>query len=60
MKVELTAEQLQVVLAGLAELPLKVSAHTFQSVQQQAQEAGLLDRPTNGAAPVEEAVVQEV
>lgn len=31
----LTAQQVQIVMAGLAELPLRVSAQTFMDIQRQ-------------------------
>jgi len=35
MQIEVTAEEANVVLAGIAELPLKLSANVFQKVQKQ-------------------------
>ena len=37
VNIELTAGQVNVILAGLAELPLKVSMETFVKVKEQAE-----------------------
>lgn len=50
MKLELTIDQVNIVLAGLAELPLKVSGDTFISVRGQA-DAHVKQEALNAAQP---------
>lgn len=37
MKIEVTPQQAQIILAGLAELPIKVAADTYQVIWQQVE-----------------------
>ena len=51
MKLELTAQELQVILAALEDLPLKVSLSTYQNIYKQAAEAGIIKTPEQPKAP---------
>ena len=49
LTLELNIQQLNIVLGGLAKLPIEVGLDTFQAVQQQAQ--AQLGQPTSNTPP---------
>ena len=56
LKLELSIKQLNVIIAGLAKLPIEVGIETFNAVQQQAQ--AQLGQPSNVQGPLADKVVE--
>ena len=56
VKLDLTIQQLNVIIAGLAKLPIEAGLETFNSVQQQAQ--AQLGQPSNVQGPLADKVVE--
>lgn len=52
---DLTIQQLNIILAGLAKLPIEVALDTFNDVQKQAQEK--LGPPTRAEGPLANKVI---
>jgi hypothetical protein len=52
---ELSVQQLNVIIGGLAKLPIEVAIDTFQIVQQQAQKQ--LGQPTKPEGPLSDKVI---
>jgi hypothetical protein len=52
---ELTVQQLNVVLSGLVKLPIEVGLQTFDEVQKQAQQQ--LGEPTNAQGPLANKII---
>ena len=55
VKLDLTIQQLNVIIAGLAKLPIEAGLETFNAVQQQAQ--AQLGQPSNVQGPLADKVV---
>ena len=56
VKLDLTIQQLNVIIAGLAKLPIEAGLETFNVVQQQAQTQ--LGQPSNVQGPLADKVVE--
>ena len=56
LKLELTIQQLNVIIAGLAKLPIEVGIETFNEVQKQAQSK--LGQSSNVQGPLADKVVE--